>query len=118
MAMGLAVACGGDDGNDAADAAKDAGNSAGSAATDMMNKADAAANDAASAAESAADALAGAAGSAAAQVGSDAATICRKLAATNSWSQALEACQKAHEMLPDDLEIEHAYQQAKAAAAN
>ena len=41
-----------------------------------------------------------------------------KDAETGAWDQALDACSKAHEMLPDDLGLEHAYQQAKAASGN
>jgi len=42
---------------------------------------------------------------------------CRELAAQEAWDQALEPCTAAHAAEPDDMAIEHALQQAKAAAA-
>ena len=39
-----------------------------------------------------------------------------RLAEQGAWDQALEVCKKAHELMPDDMELEHAYQQAQAAA--
>lgn len=65
-----------------------------------------------------ADEMADQAKSAAAGVAGDTVAACRSLAASGSWEQALEVCQKAHEMMPDDLALEHAYQQAQAAADN
>jgi hypothetical protein len=54
---------------------------------------------------------------AAAKMGvSDPVARCRELAAQGAWSDALEPCAKAHEMNPDDMALEHALQQAKAAA--
>jgi hypothetical protein len=41
---------------------------------------------------------------------------CSELAARRAWSEALEVCTKAHEAEPDNMAIEHALQQAKAAA--
>lgn len=41
---------------------------------------------------------------------------CKELAAKGAWDQALEPCTAAHEAEPDDMAIEHALQQAKAAA--
>ena len=52
----------------------------------------------------------------AAEVAEDAVAACQRLAQENAWDQALEVCRKAHEMMPDDLALEHAYQQAQAAA--
>lgn len=43
---------------------------------------------------------------------------CRLLAEQGAWSHALDVCEKAHEALPEDLSLEHAYQQAKAASLN
>jgi hypothetical protein len=42
---------------------------------------------------------------------------CRELAAKGAWADALEPCAKAHEIKPDDMALEHALQQAQAAAA-
>ena len=56
-------------------------------------------------------------GAVAANMAEDAVAACQRLAKQNAWDEALEVCEKAHEMLPDDLALEHAYQQAKAAAA-
>jgi hypothetical protein len=41
---------------------------------------------------------------------------CSELAAQGAWSEALEVCTKAHEAEPDNMAIEHALQQAQAAA--
>jgi hypothetical protein len=46
----------------------------------------------------------------------DAAAKCSELAAQGAWSEALEVCKKAHEADPDNMAIEHALQQAQAAA--
>jgi hypothetical protein len=78
---------------------------AGEAADDAAASAKDAANDAAASTK---DVAAGAAGSAVA--------TCRSLAESGSWDNALAVCKKAHEMMPDDLALEHAYQQALAAS--
>jgi hypothetical protein len=57
--------------------------------------------------------LAGAAGDAV----EDPVAKCRELADQGAWSEALDVCTKAHQAEPDDMAIEHALQQAKAAAA-
>jgi len=113
LMMALALACGGDEAQDAADAASAAGSEVGSAAKEMMDRAAVSAQDAADSATNAAQDAMDAAKNAATTT---AASTCRSLAASGSWGQALEACKKAHEMAPDDLELEHAYQQAQAAA--
>jgi len=107
LSLVFALACSGDDAKEAQDAASDAAASAQQSASDTMNEAGAAANAAAEQAKQSATELA-----------SDAVAACRGLAESGNWGQALEVCKKAHEMLPDDLAIEHAYQQAQAAAAN
>ena len=89
------------------DEAEDAVESAQDSAHDMMDHA-----------SDTADSMADQAKTAAAGVAGDAVAACRRLAESGSWEQALEVCQKAHEMMPDDLALEHAYQQAQAAAAN
>lgn len=81
-------------------------------AEDMANQVTEAGQDAQQAAQDLADR----AGGAAEAVAEDAVAACQRLAAANAWDQALEVCKKAHEMMPDDLALEHAYQQAQAAA--
>lgn len=54
--------------------------------------------------------------SAAKEVAVSAVEACKAFAAKGDWDNALEVCKKAHEMMPDDLGLEHAYQQAEAAA--
>ena len=88
------------------DEAEDAATSAQQGANEMMDHAGDAAHSMAEHAKSAASDLAG-----------DAVAACRKLAESGSWESALEVCKKAHEMMPDDLGLEHAYQQAQAAAS-
>jgi hypothetical protein len=56
-------------------------------------------------------------GTAAASAG-NAVDACRALAETGSWSEALEVCREAHDTMPDDLALDHAYQQAQAAAGH
>jgi hypothetical protein len=82
------------------------------------------ADDAASAvADVAADAqqatadVAAAAGAAASDLIDDPVAKCNELAAEGAWSEALDACTKAHQAEPDNMAIEHALQQAQAAAA-
>ena len=77
------------------------------AASNMADQATGAANDAANAmAETAKDAAAGAV------------EACRSLAERGAWDEALDVCRRAHEMLPDDMALEHAYQQAQSAAGS
>lgn len=108
----LALACGGDD--DAESAAESAANSASDMMDQAKNAADSAMDQATDAANRAGDAVAGAAAS----VAGDAVASCRALAEQGAWGEALEVCQKAHELMPNDLSLEHAYQQAQAAAAH
>jgi len=97
------------------DEAEDAVGSAADSAHEMMDHAgDHAGDQAADHAESMADQ----AKTTAAAVAGDAVAACRRLAESGAWEEALEVCQKAHEMMPDDLALEHAYQQAQAAAGN
>ncbi len=118
LALAFVVACGGDDVNDAADAAGDAAASARDSAHDMMNHAQDAADSMADSARDAAANARDAAASAAGGMAGDAVAACRRFAEAEAWGSALEVCKKAHEMMPDDLALEHAYQQAAAAAAH
>ena len=110
--LAFSVACSGDDAKDAKNAADNAGN----AASDMMNEAGSAAGDAAKAATDSAHGMAASAKDAAAGMAGSAVASCRAMAESGDFSGALEVCKKAHEMMPDDLALEHAYQQAQAAA--
>ncbi len=108
--------------SEAADVASDAADAAGDAASDAMNAATDAASNAAEAveqkAEEGAEGAKGMLGAAASALGADSpADVCRKLAGEGAWEKALEVCRKAHELFPDDMAIEHALQQAEAAAA-
>ena len=110
---GLLAACGGDDGQDAVDAAKEAAAAAqeaaaaaGDAAAEAVDAAVVAAEDAAAAAGEAAEEVTGAA----------AVTLCKELAAKASWIDAVGVCERAHEAAPDDMAVEHALQQAQAAS--
>ena len=122
--VGLVVACGSDDGQDAMDAAKDAAAATEEAAGEAVDAAKEAASDAAEAASETADAAvdaaegaAEAAGEAASEVtGAAAVTLCKELAAKASWIDAVDVCKRAHEAAPDDMAVEHALQQAEAAA--
>ena len=105
FAMAFAVGCGGDD----EDAASDAAANLQDGASDMMNKGSAEAG-------GMADHVQGMAHDAAGAAAASAVDACRKFAESGAWEQALDACSKAHEMLPDDLGLEHAFQQAQAAA--
>ena len=49
-------------------------------------------------------------------MGDDPVERCQNLAAEGKWAEALEPCTKAHELRPNDMAIEHAMQQAQAAA--
>jgi hypothetical protein len=46
----------------------------------------------------------------------DAVKICLDLASRRDWANALDPCTRAANELPDDLRIQHALQQAQAAA--
>lgn len=108
--VGLAVACGSDDRQEAMDTAKDAASEAATAtkeaATEAADAAAGAAEDAAEAVGDAADTVTGAA----------AVTLCKELAAKAEWIDAVGVCTRAHEASPDDMAVEHALQQAQAAA--
>jgi len=47
---------------------------------------------------------------------SDAVQSCLELAGRRDWAKALEPCTRAANEMPDDLRIQHALQQAQAAA--
>jgi hypothetical protein len=132
---GLLAACGGDEGQEAVDAAKEAAAAAqeaaseaaaaaGEAAAEAVDAAEEAteaavdaAGEAADAAVDAAEDAAAAAGDAAEEVtGAAAVTLCKELAAKASWIDALGVCERAHEAAPEDMAVEHALQQAQAAA--
>jgi len=115
--VGLAVACGSDEGQNAMDAAKEATAAAQEAAGEAADAAKEAASDAAEATGDAAEAAGDAAGEAASEVtGAAAVTLCKELAAKASWVDAVDVCTRAHEAAPDDMAVEHALQQAQAAA--
>lgn len=108
VALSLGTGCSRDDVEDATAKAKEAAADVKGAAADMRDDAADAAgtvrektDDAAAKMESMIDPVA----------------RCRELAAQGAWADALEPCAKAHEMKPDDMALEHALQQAKAAAA-
>jgi len=120
VALALPLAC-----SRAQDTAEDAASAAGEAADDAaasaQEAADAAAEAAAKAREAASEAAAeaqeaAADAAAAAGIMDDAVAKCSELAAKAAWSEALDACTKAHEAEPDNMAIEHALQQAQAAA--
>ncbi|MDJ0787522.1 MAG: hypothetical protein QNK05_11990 [Myxococcota bacterium] len=131
-ALLFAFACGGQDdpmaeAKEAAEEAAAAANEAASKAAEAAGAAAEAAGQAASEAIDEAEAAAAAAGEAASEAAGEAAAAvegalsdpvakCLKLASEQAWAEALEACTKAHEEKPDDMAIEHALQQAKAAA--
>lgn len=122
--LGLLVACGSDEPENVVDAAKDAAAAAQEAAGDAAEAAGELAEEAVDAAEEAADAAvdaaegaAEAAGEAVEEVtGAAAVTLCKELAAKASWIDALGVCTRAHEAAPEDRAVEHALQQAQAAA--
>lgn len=95
-------------------------------AEDMADTAGEAAESAAESAEAVADKAAEAADEAMAEVtervedvdlASDPVARCTELAASESWAEALQPCTDAHAAQPDNMAIEHALQQAQAAAA-
>ncbi len=111
-ALGLAFAlgCGSDEAQQAAEQAT-------AAAQEMAEDAAAAAQEAADATQEAAQAAADSATEAAGDMMADGvAATCRTLAEQGAWGDALDVCRKAHEANPDDMALEHAYQQAQAAA--
>jgi hypothetical protein len=97
---------------DAADAAADAAAEAREAASEAAAAASAAAADAKEAVSDAADSAA----EAASALVDDPVARCSELAAQGAWGEALDVCTKAHEAEPDNMAVEHALQQAKAAA--
>jgi hypothetical protein len=121
FALALPVACGRDEAKNMADEAAASAGQAMDAAKDAAGDAADAVEDAASDAANAADEMAqdakDAVAGTAATVDDEAVAACRSLAEAGNWGEALDVCTKAHELLPDDLGIEHALQQAKAAAA-
>ncbi len=127
LAVTLGLGCSRDDAEKAAataresaDAAAEAARETADAAIDVAaqagDAAETAAADAVEAMEGAADDAGKAVKEASAGMAADAVAACRSLAEKGAWEQALAVCEKAHELLPDDLGIEHALQQAQAAA--
>jgi hypothetical protein len=115
IALSLPLAC-----SRAQETAEDAATAAGEAAEAVAETAQDAADVAAGAAEEAKETTSeavAAAGAAAADLVDDPVAKCNELAAAGAWSEALEVCTKAHEAEPDNMAIEHALQQAQAAAA-
>ncbi len=114
IALALPLAC-----SQAQDTAEDAASAAAEAAdvvaTSAQDAADAAADAAAEAKQAASD-VAAAAEEAATDLMDDPVAKCSELAAQGAWGEALEVCTKAHEADPDNMAIEHALQQAQAAA--
>jgi hypothetical protein len=101
---------------EAADVVATSAQDAADAAADAAAEAREAASDAAAEAKEAASDAAAAAGEAATGLMDDPVVRCSELAAQGAWSEALEVCTKAHEAEPDNMAIEHALQQAQAAA--
>ena len=96
FALTFAMGCSGDDAEKAEKAVSQAADTVEKGASDMMDEAGDAAN----------------------AMAADAVAACRDFAEKGDWGRALEVCRKAHEMMPDDLALEHAYQQAQAAAVD
>lgn len=125
IALALPLACGQAQ-ETAEDAASAAAEAADVVATSAHDAADAAAEAAAAAKEAASDAaadakeaasdVAAAAEEAATDLMDDPVARCSELAAQGAWGEALEVCTKAHEAEPGNMAIEHALQQAQAAA--
>lgn len=109
LMLAVGVACSRDDVQDAADKASNT-------VAEAVDDTETAADEAAKAAKVKADEATAAAKDAAAGAAGSAIATCRSLAESSAWDQALAACKKAHEMMPDDLALEHAYQQALAAS--
>lgn len=115
IGFGVALGCGSNEVEKAGEAAEAAAREAAEGARDAVREAGEAAGEAAGAAqEMGQEAREGAE---AAMGGSDPVATCRELAAREAWGEALEACTRAHAARPDDMAIEHALQQAQAAAA-
>ena len=111
--------------SDARDVAADAASQAGDAAS---NAAESARDTAAGAADAASDAAnniqqeaeegtGSLMDAAAGALGGSPADVCKKLAAQQNWEKALDICREALKLFPNDMELEHAVQQAEAAAA-
>lgn len=121
LTIGLMIAatgCGNDETKAHLDAAKEAASEAGESAKQAAKEAGAAAKDATQ--EAVDKGVAAAEGAkqemAAAGAGADSVAQCKKLADAEDWAAALAPCTLAHELMPDDLAITHAFQQAQAAA--
>jgi len=99
----------------AQETAGEAMDSAKETASGAMDSAKEAASGAMDSAKEAAD---GAAGSVAGALAADPSPgdLCRGLAEKGAWDEALEVCKQALAVAPDDLELQHAVQQAEAAA--
>ena len=107
IALGLPLACSQAQ-ETAEDAAAGAGEAADAVAATAQDAADAAAETASEAKQAASDAAAG--------LIDDPIAKCSELAAKEAWGEALDVCTKAHQADPDNMAVEHALQQAKAAA--
>ena len=92
----------------AEDAAAVAGEAADAVAATAQDAADAAAETASDAKQAASDVATG--------LTDDPIAKCSELAAKGAWSEALDVCTKAHQADPDNMAVEHALQQAQAAA--
>jgi hypothetical protein len=115
IALALPLAC--SRAQETADeAASTAAEAADAVAATAEDAADAVADAAGEAKQATTDVAAAAAG-AVEEVIDDPVAKCKELAEQGAWSEALEPCTKAHQAQPDDLAIEHALQQAQAAAA-
>jgi hypothetical protein len=114
LALSMSAGCSRDEAKETAakakDAAAEATAAAGAAAGEATAAAGAAAGEAAAKVEQKVDDAA-----ARMEAAADPVARCRELAAKGAWADALEPCAKAHEMKPDDMALEHAFQQAQAA---
>lgn len=110
------TACGGEDAEQARETASEAGAKAREAAEDVGAAAERMADEAGRAAERAGEEMERAADEMPGQA--DAVARCKELAAQEAWAEALEPCTAAHAARPDDMAIEHALQQAKAATGS
>lgn len=95
LGLGLAAGCSSEDAESVANQAEQAGSRLADVAAGAGERAEAAAG----------------------RLAGSAVEACRELAERGAWGDALEVCRKAHELRPDDLQLENAYQQARAAAA-
>jgi hypothetical protein len=117
LALPLACSQAEDKVEEAASAAAEAVDSAAASAQEAADAAsEKAAKMAEGAKEKATEAAAAAEAAAVELTAGDPAAKCSELAAKGAWSEALEVCEKAHEAEPDNMAIEHALQQARAAA--